>query len=198
MATQKKATEQARFENIAKTVGKKYGYDRVSVELSTYADFKMRWTRSYHWIDFQVSDYMIGAPDEVVEDIFECVFSRIEGTMREYSSATTDYLTANKFAQTHRATYLKRHKAESEMFKEFHGAHVHFAKNVMDVSRIGFASTLMNTIILNPYLKEFDDEVIENAIAHEYNTIQEGLSMFGKDGEQPVEYDIKALRGFRL
>ena len=64
--------------------------------------------------------------------------------------------------------------------------------------QIGFASTLMNTIILNPYLKEFDDKVIENAIAHEYNVIQEGLSMFGKKGEKPVEYDIKALGGFRL
>ena len=195
MATQKQATEQARFENIAKAVGKKHGYDTVEVEVSNFADFKMKWTRSYHWINFQTSDYLMGAPDNVIEDLFDCIFTRIEGNHREYSSATANYLTAKKFAQAHRSKYISRHKAEKEMFREYRGTHVHFAKNVMDVTRIGYASTLMNTIILNPYLKECGDDVIESAIAYEYNVIQDGLEMFGKEGE-PVKYNEDALKGF--
>ena len=198
MTSQKLKTEKARFENIAQAVGRKYGYERVGVEISAFSDFKFKWTRSYKWADFNCSDYLVGAPDEVIEDIFDVVFGRITGeNNRPYSSATTDFLTAKKFASAHRKTYLSRHKAESEMFREFHGTHVHFSKNVMNPYSVGYASTLMNTIVLNPLLKREREEVIENAIAHEYNIIQEGLDNFGVKGE-PVPCDTEVLKGYDL
>lgn len=198
MATQKLETEKARFENIAQAVGKKYGYDKVSVDITAFSDFKFKWTRSYKWADFTCSDYLVGAPDEVIEGIFDVVFGRITGeSNRPYSSATSDFLTAKKFASAHRKSYLSRHKAESQMFREFNGAHVHFSKKSMSPYTLGYASTLMNTIILNPILKDESEEVIQNAIAHEYNVIQEGLDNFGKRGE-PVPCDTEALSNYVL
>ena len=196
MATQKIETEKARFENIAQAVGKKYGYDKVSVDISAFSDFKFKWTRSYKWADFQCSDYLMGAPDEVIEDIFDCVFSRIVNfEPRDYSEATTKYLTAKKFASKHRKTYLSRHKVESQMFREFHGVPVHISK--MDIRQVGYASTLMNTIVLNPRVLEESEDFINNVIAFEYNVIQDGLVAFGGEPKK-VECDEESIREYRL
>lgn len=198
MAAHTMETEKARFENIAQEVGKKYGYDRVNVEISAFADFKVRWTRAYKWADLSCSDYLAGAPDEVVEDIFDAIFVRITGAEnRPYSTTTMDFLTAEDFASAHRRKYLSRHKAESEMFREFNGVHVHFSKQPMALHRLGYASTLMNTIILNPVLKDESEEVIQNAIAYEYNVLQDGLSRFGKK-EEPVPCDTEVLNNYLL
>ena len=196
MATQKLETEKARFENIAKAVGEKYGYDKVSVEITAFSDFKFKWTRSYKWADFNCSDYLVGAPDEVIENIFDVVFSRITCVEpKEYSEVTTKYLTAKKFASKHRKTYLSRHKAESQMFREFHGVPVHISKT--DIRQVGYASTLMNTIVLNPKVLDESEEFINNVIAFEYNVIQDGLANFGAEPNK-VECDEESIREYWL
>ena len=61
-----------------RTIGKKYGYDKVDAEFVAYRDFKVRWTRSYKWADFQVSDYLMDAPSVVYDGLAEALFSNVQ------------------------------------------------------------------------------------------------------------------------
>lgn len=181
----------AQFENIARGIGQKYGYDDVTVEVTAFADFKMKWTRSVRRISFEVSDYMCGAPNEVVADLFDKVFAQIGGQLRDYSPRLKQWLTAKGFATAHRRTFLARHNIEAKKFTEFKNIPVHFAKR--DTMVIGGASTLMRVITLNPSLKDEDSVLVEEAIKYQYNYIQRGLATFGMQGEE-VEVDEYLLK----
>ena len=187
MATTITTTEQ--MSNIAQSVGEKYGFDKVTAEFTAYADFKVRWTRSYKWADFTVSDYLKGADAEVIENLFEVLFSRITGenNVPDYSDEFKAHVLNSEFVDAHKNTYLGRKKAEKSIFKDFRGTTVHWAKNG-NRNKAGYCSTLMNTIVLNPVLKDAPSDVLDAIIAHEYNFIQDGLGHFGCEGE-PIEYD---------
>lgn len=189
--------EQARIEAIAKQVATRFGYEDTTAELSAFADFKLRWTRCRKSINFQVSDYLCGAPDEVLNDIFTMVIQRIDGLTKDYSLQTREYLTDRHFAGKHRRTYLARQKIDPKKYTEFKGIPVYFYKSVCYDGRVGGASTLMRAIALNPALKDESEDVILNAIKYEYNGIQEGLARFGMESEK-VECDKGALKGYIL
>ena len=194
MATPKKSEERARFENIAREVGEKYGYDKVGVELCNYADFKVRWTRSYKWIDFQISDYLVGAPDKVVKDLFDVLYGKIAGLDREYSTEMKDWITRDAFSKKGRKTYLSRHKAQAEQYKDFKGVSIHVSNR--DMGSMAYASTLFKTIVLNKdVVANAPADVIDNLIKHEYNVLQEGNASFGLDSDE-VEYDYMLVRDF--
>ena len=59
-------------------IAEKYGFERASAEFTAYSDFKVRWTRSYTWIDMTVSDYIREAPKTVVADVIEFLIKRIK------------------------------------------------------------------------------------------------------------------------
>ncbi len=51
---------------IFSVAGTRNGYDEVQAEFSPFRDFKVKWTRSYKWIAFEVSDYLSDAPENVI------------------------------------------------------------------------------------------------------------------------------------
>ena len=178
MATTTKVTTAKQLTEIAQTVGKKYGYERVEADFSPFADFKVKWTRSYKWAEFTVSDYLIGANKSIINDLFDCLFNRISGgEAKPYTKRFTAHVTSPDFAEAHRPTYLTRKRAEKESNREFCGTPVFYSKREM--SEAGYMSTLMNAIVLNSELKNAPSEVVDAIVAHEYNKIQEGVSMFG-------------------
>ncbi|MFA6803718.1 MAG: hypothetical protein WCR24_04400, partial [Candidatus Methanomethylophilaceae archaeon] len=56
-------------------VGKQYGYDNVDAEFVAFKEFKVKWQRSCGWADFQVSDYLVDAPREVIEGLARTLMS---------------------------------------------------------------------------------------------------------------------------
>ena len=197
--TMKYATkeEQARFENIAREVGKAHGYTEVNVKIEDFEQFKVKWTRTYRFVNFHVSDYLCGAPDDVVRDIFDVVFFRFTGTEdRKYSASTNKYLTT-KVAGKYRRTYCARNNIEPHKFTEFKGIPIHFAKAPLYAGKVGGASVLMKVIAVNPIYKDEGEEFINAIIKAEYNAIQSGLSNFGIEGE-PVEVNNELLKGFMV
>lgn len=91
-------------------VGKEYGFTKVSAEFAAFKDFKMRWQRSYNWADFKTSDYLIDAPDDVLEAFADYIFSRIVGNDAVYSTIVTDYFCSPDFVENHQNLFLKRSK----------------------------------------------------------------------------------------
>lgn len=194
MATPTKAQEKARFENIAKEVGEKYGYSDVAVDLSNFADFKVRWTRSYKWINFQISDYLVGAPDKVVRDLFDVLYGKITGLDREYSTEIKDWITRDAFSKKGRKTYLSRHNAQAEQYKDFKGVSIHVSNR--DIHKMAYCSTLFKTIVLNKdVVANAPADVIDNLIKYEYNILQEGNASFGQKSDV-VECKDEVVRDF--
>ena len=62
---------------IFSDVGRRYGFKEVKANFSALADFKVKWTRSYKWADFVVSDYVDRASTEALTNLADVLFSRI-------------------------------------------------------------------------------------------------------------------------
>lgn len=139
-----KHAEAERFTNIAQAIAP--AGVSVTVEVSPLKDIKLRWQRTATSVRFSISDYMCGAPDYVVEDIFGKVFAAFNrGKVPEYSERTKAYLYGDLFAKKNRESYLKRHHAEPIASDYYHGIPVH----VCDKERN--YSSMMDVIICDSY-----------------------------------------------
>lgn len=101
-------------QNIFRTVGAKHGFVNVYAQYSKFSVLKLKWERSYKWASFWVSDFLKDAPNEVLEDIAETVFSKITGTPTDYSDKTKSYLLAPEFAKAHRPKFIARSRYLSD------------------------------------------------------------------------------------
>ena len=166
---------------IAKETGSKFGYKEVTLEVVAYKDFKMRWTRSYQWINFSVSDYLIGMSQEALTDLFTGMYTNIIGSgMSSFGDSFNTEVTSEKFINRCRPTYIKRTRGKKEIFEEFEGITVYWLDSESISKRVSFFSTLFKTVFLNAKLKDAPEDVIESIIKDTYNSIQEGLQKFGQ------------------
>ena len=98
-----------------RNAGVRNGFDEIQAEFSAFRDFKLKWTRSYRWISFEVSDYLRNAPENVIQSLAETVFARIRGEDRTaYSEEVCDYLNSREFLEENQGMYLKRFRGISE------------------------------------------------------------------------------------
>lgn len=185
--------EQARIESIASEVAMTHGYENVTAELVKFEGFKVQWTRSYKTISFRVSDYLCGAPNEVVRDVLEVILLRIEGKYTDYSKETCDFFTDKHFSGARRRTFNARNGIEPAKFTTFKGVPVHYYKTPHHNS--GGTSTLMRVIVINPLLKTESKEIVDNVIRYHYNKMQEGLITFGRE-PHCVEYDEELIKKY--
>ena len=88
-------------------VGRRHGYDEIEARFAPLADTKVRWERTYRWIKFTVSDYLIDAPYEVLKTLAESIFARLSGVDSVYPQCVYDYVRAH--ADDLKPTYIDRH-----------------------------------------------------------------------------------------
>lgn len=185
-----------------KTIGQKNGYDIVGTEFAAFKDFKVQWTRKYRCIDFKVSDYLMDAPQEVIEDLAETIFSRIVGgEPKPYSKAVSDWVLSDEFVQDKQPVYLRRSqtitKSSAGESKELQDSLARLKKLGLvekDANpyltwtskplstTTGYCSTLMNVIAVSSIFDSecIPDYVIDYAMYHECLVIREGKAHFGK------------------
>ena len=153
--------------------GRRNGFEDIRAEFAAFRDFKLKWTRSYKWNSFEVSDYLKSAPENVIESLAETVFARIRGEDRAtYSEKVCDYLNSKEFLEENQRMYLKRYMGISDSpcgenvdlldcYRRLteHGLVEHDSRLVIrwssteDRSRkVGRSSVLMRTIVMNPAL----------------------------------------------
>ena len=166
-----------------RNAGIRNGFDEIQAEFSAFRDFKLKWTRSYKWISFEVSDYLRNAPENVMQSLAETVFARIRGEDRTaYSEEVCDYLNSKEFLEENQGMYLKRFRGISETARgesvdlldcyrrlaerglvEYDPDLVIRWNGVEDRSRkVGRSSVLMRTVVMNPALDS--EEVSEDAL----------------------------------
>jgi len=99
------------IEKTFREIGKEHGYESVSAVFNEFKDFKIKWRRSCGWIEFEVSDYLINAPENVLKGIAETIFNRIcKRKSPKYSQEMLDYMNSPEFIKINRPKYLKRAK----------------------------------------------------------------------------------------
>ena len=97
-----------RLSELFTIVGERYGYSDVGAEFSAFTDFKVRWQRSSDWIRFQVSDYLDRAPNDVLMNLADVLFSKMRGDDREYDEIFIKYVTDKKVLGENRKDFLSR------------------------------------------------------------------------------------------
>ena len=171
---------QEQIENIAKEIGKEYKYKTVKVKTSAYMDFKVRWTRSYQWIDFIVSDYLIGLSEEAISGMFDTLFSKIMGGDRsDYGEEFVSEVFSQAYLDRHRPTYIKRNRIKDAPYQEFDDVQVYF-KSFSNDKAVGY-SAFFRTIFLNDVLKDAPKDILETLIADTYNTLQDAKQQIMMD-----------------
>ena len=156
-----------------RNAGVRNGFDEIQAEFSAFRDFKLKWTRSYKWISFEVSDYLRNASENVMQSLAETVFARIRGEDRtSYLEEVCDYLNSSEFLEENQGMYLKRFRGISKTARgesvdlldcyrrlaerglvEYDPDLVVRWNSVGDRSRkVERSSVLMRTIVMNPAL----------------------------------------------
>jgi hypothetical protein len=97
-----------RLKAIFSKVGKEFRVDTVQAEFMAFTDVKVRWQRAYGWIDFQVSDYLMDAPDRALEGLARSLFKRLNGEDGEYSTELLEWITAPEFSSSKNHVYMSR------------------------------------------------------------------------------------------
>lgn len=166
---------------IAKETGSKFDYKQVSLEIASYKDFKMKWTRSYQWIDFSVPDYLIGMSEEALTDLFTGIYNNIISCGKSsFGDSFNTEVTSEEFINRCKPVYIKRTRGKKEIFKDFEDITVYWLGSENMSNRVSHFSALFKTIFLNAKLKDAPEDVIESIIKDNYNNIQEGLQKFGQ------------------
>lgn len=94
--------------------GRRNGFEDIQAEFVAFRDFKLKWTRSYRWISFEVSDYLRNAPEDVMESLAETMFAKMRGEGKtEYSQEVCDYLNSDGFLKENQGIYLKRFRVSA-------------------------------------------------------------------------------------
>ena len=98
-----------------RNAGIRNGFKGITAEFTAFRDFKLKWTRSYKWICFEVSDYLRNAPEGVIQSLAETVFAKIGGQDRTtYSEEVCKYLSSERFLRDNQDLFLKRFRGISQ------------------------------------------------------------------------------------
>ena len=178
--------------SIAAKVGARNGYDDVEAEFSAFRDFKMKWTRSYKWISFEVADYLKHAPEDVLEELFGTVFRKIKSDPdARYTTRVREYLTSEDFVRYNQSVYVRRYRGTepagdrvAETYRDLvdeglieDDPHVVLLQSKGRGLVAGAASALMHVLMVNRDIAEGDDdELLRYVVFAMARLIQQGFS----------------------
>lgn len=195
---------------IAEGIGMAHDYQSVKADFVPFKDFKVKWMRSISWIDFDVSDYLLGAPEEVLEGVIRTIFKKIEGAPdSSYPECVSQYLSSEDFVKRNQATYIRRtrgfttnsmHHDLGESYDRLIASGLverdeDMAIGWIPASRsdrtVGHSSVLMKAIMLRDSLDSEDipQYVLDYALYTQLVHIGLGFNATGKD--RSVEYSLK-------
>ncbi len=183
-------------------VGKEFGYDSVDAEFVAFREFKVRWQRSYKWASFKVSDYLMDAPEEVIEALARTLFGKIAGKHDvPYSEEMIAWATSKDFVKYKQPVYLRRSrgitkspKGEVRDLEESMArlANAGLAEKDPDlvltwtkeknIRKVGYCSVLMKVIAISSVFDngEIPEFVLDYVVYHEYLHASRGMKAFGR------------------
>lgn len=92
-------------------VGRSFGYVGISAAFEQLEPIRMTWSG---WgnrnLEFGISDYLVGAPEEVMRDIADNLFHTIGKDPVEYTDRVREYLASDVFVHGARKLYITRER----------------------------------------------------------------------------------------
>lgn len=192
-------TDNKRLKEIASNVASKYGYTDVSAEFTPFRDFKVKWTRAYEWISFEVSDYLEGAPDDALESLLETVFERIKkDVMKPYGAPLVTYLTSEEFRNINRDLFIDRWQlteggesitdavrviTEKGLYPEELSKDLFIGTFQCDRQSNPRTSALFRVIAIPSSMENLDTMELARNIYHEICAVQAGFPKSNRDSE---------------
>ena len=101
-------------------VGARHGYADVKAHFEELGDFKVRWQRTYRWIDFSISDYLDRAPPRALENLAESLFDRLEGKETDCGEEFLTYLADRKVVRANQRDYIQRKGLATKTIGTYH------------------------------------------------------------------------------
>ena len=205
------------MKDVFSRIGGQHGYENVSADFVAFKQFKVQWQRSYNWIAFRISDYMMDAPENVMEGLAESIFEKIDGKKGLYPSDMCDWVLSDEFSIRKRPTFIKRGRYLSDgpvgKYKNLNDSIRRLVDeglippdhNMMVIwnndRRNDYASTysvLMRTVMVSAALDddEVDDTTLDYVVYHQYHQILEGTRTFGTDEDIQTSRPEKGYRWF--
>ncbi len=196
-------------------VGEEYGYE-ATAEFSSFRDVKMKWVRTSTWSDFQVSDYLQDAPENVLESLARTVFSRLQGDDNGYSKETVAWLAAPEFSEKHRPIYLERDRrvgseegeckslqeavdrlVDKGLIERDPSIEILWSKEP-ETGESGRSSVLMRVVTVNKALDSDDvpDEIVDLVLLKHLAMIREGFTGDRMKAEANVDAILSKYPGF--
>lgn len=95
---------------IFNEIAKEMGYKKIQTNISRFEYPKIRWTRSSNrsFIEFYVTDYLIGMSDKAVKDIAVKNLKAIDGNKSYRSYTFNEELLSDRFVKRNQKKLLKR------------------------------------------------------------------------------------------
>ena len=159
------------LQTIAQRVGTNHGYEEITAEFSPARDFKVKWQRSYRWINMEVSDYLQHAPEAVMESLINSIFEKIRGDEGGYAREVTDYLQSAEFLSDNQPVYVNRIRISPDNRLNASYARLVSKGLLPSDDRVVFGtspwkcglkavqgSLIMKTVVVNTALLDMDDE----------------------------------------
>ncbi|MCL2143435.1 MAG: hypothetical protein FWH44_04175 [Methanomassiliicoccaceae archaeon] len=182
--------------------GREYGYESVAAGFSEFREFKIKWRRSCGWAEFEVSDYLKDAPQNVMDGLAETIFSKLSRqTRKDYPKDMMEWVTSDRFVKKKQPVYLTRSrsltgtgKGEHLDLRESYDRLVDMGLTERDnelvitwtkqpsTKRVGHCSVLMKVIIISSVLDtpEIPAFVSDYVLYHELLHMKKGFDPFGQ------------------
>lgn len=193
-----------RMKEIVRMTGKRYGFTDVDATISPFRDLKMRWVRCAGTVDFDVSDYMREAPEDVFEGLMDCIFRRMKGSeYPEYPRNVRDWLESKEFRALNQDTFIERSRhidtgadtsalersyrrlVDAGLVGEIDGLRLFWSDNDIP-SKAAEGSCLMRVVSVNLKMRDAPDEALDYCLLYQLSNILEGLVVTGDDRAEKV------------
>jgi len=174
------------IENIAYDVGASFGY-KTEIKTAMFCDLKMRWQRTYDWIKFEISDYLLSLTPACFEELITALFMRLKGDEIEYSPELIEQLQGESFYYNNVEARIERRKivdhidydnefiyrlselAEGPMKSAGYSGPVLFGTSIRLIGKLTETSLCFREITFNKDLEKLSDESLKAILSVEFS-----------------------------
>jgi len=182
--------------------GQKSGFSSVRAAYQPFKEFKAIWTKRGDNVDIQVTDYMRGADQAMLDEFAECMCRRIltKRSKELYTQKMRDWLQSPEFVAMNRQTYLKRSRniaytesganydlkeslerlVSESMVPEISNKYITWTKKP-NSQRMGYCSVIMRVVAISSALdnEKVPEFVSDYVLYHELLHLNDGLKAMG-------------------
>ena len=191
---------------IFNEVAKEMGYKKTQTNISYFKDPKIRWTRASNksFIEFYVTDYLIGMSDKAVKDIAVKNLKAIDGD-RSYRSYTFDEeLLSDGFVKRNQKKFLNRCKCIDEydqriqrildeMSKDMHIPETLAVVVIKDRRPLNVMATMNVIMIAESIMPTCTDEFLKFIIRTGLYRIEQGKDVIRSNHTTEPERYMRAM-----